>query len=316
MNIYGIRLPIKALLQLVYAGAVLSMLFWLLVRQDALATLPGLLLSPWAWVVVTGWMAGVTLMGLLWKALLAEVFSIEVRIMRALCVQYLSWPGRYLPMRIGLFLGKVGLLKLDSVRATPVVQSVFLEQILFLLSGVVLALALCAARQLSVEAGSDNAPVFVAIALLLTVVGCALAVRALNLFAPLIRRWTPIAEVGPLPRLRLSAGYVGLHLLLGATHWPLMLAWFPDMAASIGLLWLVIFVAAAHVLGALAWLVPSGLGVREGVLVYLLHSAGASLEDAIVLVAAYRLLSIFADGLTFLLGLVLKRADPGQSVSV
>ncbi|WP_127818206.1 lysylphosphatidylglycerol synthase domain-containing protein [Microbacterium sp. CPCC 204701] len=270
------------------------------------------------WVVATLLFAvAVPVTGLLWGRMVRLLDpSRESRVtpLEAIVVQCASWLLKYIPGQVGsvvnkvVWAGKKGVSR-SLVAITFVYENVFL-QIASLVPSVVILLA-----SLGPQIFGDNATLLV---LPLLVLIPMVAVGYKPFFHALVNvpaRRVLKSEVPPdyfltsWQAVRFSFEFLCPRILNGVGF--VLLA---ETATDIGpAQWLPF--AAAYVLagavGILAFFVPSGLGVREAVIVLIL-SQYIPVPEAIVISLLARLLSTLGDGLIALLYVGLRRAIPKE----
>jgi len=202
----------------------------------------------------------------IWRFLLAGLGG-QLRWSRAAQTWFLSNLMRYIPGNIWQFLGMAELAADDGVSRFTTFASIALHQVLSTTVGLVLA-AVYFAR-------NGQGGLFDAIRPFLWLAPFSLLLCqprflewSLNLLLRVLKR--------PLIRVTLTWGQIWLILLGYLGVWLIMGAGFALLAASITPVTpqqfaaLMASWAAAYVIGYLSMLTPSGLGVREGVLVLLL----------------------------------------------
>ena len=201
-----------------------------------------------------------------WRFVLAGLGG-RLRWSRAAQTWFLSTIVRYIPGNIWQFLGMAELAADDGVSRVSTFASIGVHQVLATLVGIVLAAVYFAAAGEGAWLEAVRPLLWLAP---LTLVLCSPPIlrRSLNWLLGLLKR--PPVDV------TLTWGQVGLALLGYAGVWLLMGSGFALLAASITPITAAQFAAlvatwaAAYVIGYLSMLTPSGLGVREGVMILLL----------------------------------------------
>jgi len=279
---------IKAL----YVLAVLVALGWYVRGLNVeLAVWTEWLATPAPYVFVAAWAAMAGILGFAWVRVVRAHLGLHLPAKDWLPLQAMAWLGRYLPGKVGLLAGKLGLVSRHGITVRALGFTVVYEQLAFVMAG--LALAMCvspAALGLegTIARAWDDAAFWRLLAAFILGVMIVPAMQALRPIAGL-QRASPTRHEWTVPLLYLLAhtcAGVGLFVCLRAM--PGMEASGPSMIHVVGLL------AAANVAGILALFAPAGLGVRELVLVAGL-APWVPAPDAIVLAALLRVLSVVAD---------------------
>ena len=201
-----------------------------------------------------------------WRFVLAGLGG-RLRWSRAAQTWFLSTIVRYIPGNIWQFLGMAELAADDGVSRVATFASIGVHQVLATLVGIVLAAVYFAAAGQGALLEAVRPLLWLA-PLLLILCSPPILRHSLNWLLRLLKR--PPVDV------TLTWGQVGLALLGYAGVWLLMGSGFALLAASITPITsaqvaaLVATWAAAYVVGYLSMLTPSGLGVREGVMILLL----------------------------------------------
>lgn len=202
----------------------------------------------------------------IWRFILAGLGG-RLRWSRAAQTWFLSGLVRYIPGNIWQFLGMAELAADDGVSRVTTFASIGVHQVLGTVAGMVLAAVYFAAAGQGAWLEAVRPLLWLA-PLSLLICSPPVLRRSLNWLLHLLKR--PPVDV------TLTWGQVGLALLGYAGVWLLMGSGFALLAASIVPITaaqfpaLVATWAAAYVVGYLSLLTPSGLGVREGVMVLLL----------------------------------------------
>lgn len=273
-----------------YVAAVILALAWYISRLDMAAySWAAWFGSSGPYAFVTGWALMAAVLGFAWSRVVRSQLGLTLRAPEWLRLQAAAWLGRYLPGKIGLFAGKLGLVERHRVPLSSLGFTVVYEQVAFVAAGV--ALALCTPGVLF---GSDvwneawDAMSFVRFAA--AICACVAVLPVMRLVGRLLR--VP-RLAGPQHAWRLPFWYVAAHAVAG-TGLYLCLAGRPDISGSPSLLYAVGLLAAANVAGIVAVFAPAGLGVREAVLVAGL-TPWLTLDAAVVTATMLRVLSVLAD---------------------
>lgn len=278
---------------------------WLIINSDFPAGLDELLTDYRSWLFVVGWAVIPIGLGLLWRWQLRVTSGLSLSLPVTLKIQALAWAGRYLPGKAGLWIAKIALVRRGNVSAVMLTSTVLLEQLLFLVTGMLVAIIAFAWQMdaslqlLSTQLGRWQG----AHVLLWAVLGWSLlALLVVTMYRKAyvkaylekIIAQLPPRSAWPSLVLGLVLGHVALHVVVGISLYPLLTALCPDAAALLGLTGVVGVLALANTAGILAVFAPAGLGVRELVLAYFLAVDG-DYETALVVAVYIRVLSMLAD---------------------
>lgn len=197
------------------------------------------------------------LLAVLWWRLLPVLDAQKLNISTVFNIQSVSWLGRYLPAKAGLYLGKIYLGNKQGLHLGSITKSILYENIFFIGSGLVISSFLAAERLTFIS------PVSLMVTIFFTVITLPFVVEKLSpYFAP------------DIPKLDLKRAYstfclyIFVHLLLGSLHYLFFISItgcreFPPVD-------FVAITSAANTLGILAFFIPAGIGVREGIYLLLL----------------------------------------------
>ena len=246
-----------------------------------------------------GWAAMVVVLGKAWAVGLQQLSGVRLGFRTWLPAQTSAWAGRYLPGKIGLFAGKLALLKRSDVPLNALTLSVLYEQLAFVVAGALIAV-------LSPVPFSSWGPFVERVAALLGQPLVIVLMAIAGLFAAwFVARWMrPRFPAFVAHRwwqtIIVFALHGGAHVVVGIGFHALVVELatgpgVPGVWFSVGAL------AAAHVAGALAIFAPAGLGVREVVLAAAL-SPFMPFHAAIVLATIARALTLIVDALLFVAG--------------
>lgn len=297
-------------------GALLVMLglgYFGLALQENLATMPVVVMSPAAWLVVAFSLLvaplSIALLTVLFTCLLRD-FGITVGFWHAYEILGISQIGKYLPGNVGHFVGRAALAKSHGVPLGPVVNATALEIIWTLALGFGLA-AVALLWLLDAPLGGhfallDNQAVLLSLATVLALLPW-LAIFLMNAWLPALSCRMGDGNLVPLPRL-VTAVVTALillscFLLLGVAAYFQAQFLFGLEAGS--LLPFVLLFTAAWVAGYVVPGAPGGLGIREALLLAL-FSPVIGAAGALAVGVSARVLSTIGDGLTFLIGISLR----------
>jgi glycosyltransferase 2 family protein len=253
-----------------------------LLQRNLLILLPAMLLISMA---VVGW-------GLNWSLVLRGLGA-KAGLSRSLSVFLYTWLGRYVPGTVPYHASRILAAESLGTDKTKVGASIAYETVLMLGSGALLG---CLGVLLGLGAGRGSL-VYLLAAVPLASLPFALQPRVL---VPLANRALRVAgrpDIGHdsfLTGRQTAAsflGYAGVHVVNGLSFVLVLMALNDgsvNPALAIGAYTL------GGIAGAAAIFVPSGIGVREGVIVGLLSGVMAP-EEALLAAAAARAISIVAD---------------------
>lgn len=270
----------------------------------------------WLWVIATIIFAlAVPVTGLIWGRML-RVLDREARVssIEAIAVQCLSWLLKYVPGQVGSVINKVVWAGRKGISRTLVVITFVYENVFLQLASIVPAVGI-----LLISLGPE---IFGANVTLLVVPLLVLVPLVLIVCKPFFHRIVSIPArralkqdvpreyfLSSLQSLRFFVEFLFPRILNGAGF--VMIAatvsavapdqWAPFAAAYI----------LAGAIGILAFFVPSGLGVREAIIVLIL-SQYIPVAEAIVISLLARLLSTIGDALIALIYLLARRTIPKE----
>lgn len=236
----------------------------------------------------------------LWCKILAT-FGITLSYRRAFCIQYISHLGRYIPGKIWSYVMQSSLTAQDKISPTQTLGSSVILTLLMNVGGlVVFATSFLLWDIVTVV---TRVALVVSFFLLIGIL-CRLHVleKTLNLIATKFATHYPPMHCTPLPYLSLTAltlsswlaFTVGLHMIVNSFYRV-------DIRQSVILVGIF---AVSWLLGYYALLSPGGLGVQEGIQVYLL-TFFFPLPLSIVIALALRLWITLGDIIVFVWAMVL-----------
>jgi uncharacterized membrane protein YbhN (UPF0104 family) len=186
---------------------------------------------------------------------------------KVLRIYFVANLGRYIPGKVWQFMAWFYLLEQEGVSPVHTLTSMALNQVIQNMTGLALAFVVLAGFR-STGLSRRLLPFWVLIPLGLIVVQPPILEKLLNGALRLFKRESVTIELSPWDLACFTAVHFLIWLCYGLAFYlfiralyPVPLAWLPALAG--------IF-AGAWVLGFLSFLAPGGLGVREGILVYLL----------------------------------------------
>lgn len=273
--------------KLIYVVVAVVLLFWALWSAAGSGQeWSSLLAAPGLAGFVAGWCAMATLLGVAWGHVISAYLGIHIPARIWLPLQGAAWAGRYLPGKIGIFVGKAALLERYPVGVRPLGFTVAFEQIAFLAIGVAVMLLALPVLEMP-RVGSLALPSGIRLAIAISI--CVGLIPIANLIAG--RLGLP-GRPGILRAVSLVALYLLAHLVPGAGMYMALAQFMPNEEPT--LLYVISLLASANVAGMLAVFAPAGLGVREAVLVAGL-TPFTGVANAISIAAVLRILSMIAD---------------------
>lgn len=288
----------------------------------ALAFLATLLASQWqqlqafAWQVTPGWvLLALVILWLTWLLELNQWRFILGRLggplpyRRAAQIWFLSNIIRYIPGNVWQFLGMAEMAAANGVPRLVTLASIAIHQAISTLAGLVLA-ALYFASTGTVTWLDTLRPLLWLAPLALVFLHPRILQWALNWALALVKR--PAVQVTLTLRdlLRLFGAYLVVWLGFGLGFAALVRAFMPLPAGAVP--WLIAAFAAAYVLGYLSMLTPSGLGVREGVLVLLLEPLLPAPLPVVIALAARIWMTLGELGAAGVVALSLRHTRPSH----
>ena len=259
--------------------------------------------QPAVWLFILGWMVLPTGLAILWRWNLA--FNFDIRLSLAVCMttQALAWTGRYLPGKAGLWLAKLGITVDLAQNRKRLGHSVLAEQLLFLMTGMILAAVLMPWHVvLSLPEVVSTVPdAFLQFGKsvwwlpLLAVLFFLVFVAMFVVFIALGKKLGGMVGWWSAPHwMLLAAGHGILHVLVGLSLYPLIVVLLPSAAETLGVSGVIAALALGNCVGILAIFAPAGLGVREVVLALCL-SENIGFPGALSVAVFLRLLTLLAD---------------------
>ncbi|HEX9751298.1 MAG TPA: lysylphosphatidylglycerol synthase domain-containing protein [candidate division Zixibacteria bacterium] len=228
--------------------------------------------------VIVGWLSFASLVQL-WRLLLTAISRRTISYARAYRATALANLGKYVPGKVWSVMGLVYFLREDGFAPAVSLAATILHQAYTVVSGAIFIVAILGTLIVR------DLPIVVVIAVL---AGCTILLYP-PIFSRLVNRGMRLLKRDPIvvaiPFLRAVAfffGYLAAWTCYGATFWLLLNAIgiegqpFWSTAAAF---------VAAYLLGFLALFSPGGLGVREGVLAWLLSPAlGAGVAGVLAVI--------------------------------
>ncbi len=272
--------------------------------------------ADWRWAAaVLLFAAAVPVTGLLWRAMLRSIQpDARVSVREAVALQCASWLLKYIPGQVGSTLNKILWAGRKGVSRAVVVITVLYENVFLQVASLAPGAAIVAAT-LGPQVFGDEPVV-----LLLPVL--ALAPLLLLLWRPAFHRIVAVPARRALKRdvprefflrtrttVALLAGFL-VPRLLNAAGFVLLAVSVSDVAPADWPLFGAAYVLAGAI-GILAILVPSGLGVREAVIVVLIAPT-VGVAAAIVISVLARLCATVGDAVVALVYVLTRRTVPKE----
>lgn len=247
-----------------------------------------------AWLSVVFLVAAVMVSGALWGKLIKDSTGYEVSIKDSLRIHSASWILKYVPGQVGSLVNKVAWAGKVGVSKTAAATSVIYENILLVFASMVVSIPIVLIADSDVYA---DPTVLMGLALVLAILvlsNDSVLYRILNYLLRLVKK-KPIdrkymmrggsmlkyTSLYAIPRILNGIGFV---IICSA-----MFSVTPEMYLPLA----ATFVFASAI-GLLALFVPSGIGVREAVIVVLL-STYIPVEQAVVVSLVARFFATMAD---------------------
>jgi len=198
----------------------------------------------------------------------ASPFPKEMDLGRAAQIWFLSNAARYIPGNVWQFVGMLHLCAKEGISKTATLTSIVIHQALSNLTGLLLAGAYFLLTRQNWPTRLE--PLFILVLLALVLIHPAVLQRLLNAVLTRLRRSPIVISLRFSRLLLLSIGYGLVWTIYGSA--------FAALATAVtSLSWptvphLVATFIGAYVMGYLSLLTPSGLGVREGIMIVLLEA--------------------------------------------
>jgi glycosyltransferase 2 family protein len=270
------------------------------------------------WIVATLiFAAAVPLTGILWGRMLRALdadASTRVSHLEAILVQCASWLLKYIPGQVGSVVNKVVWAGKKRISRSLVVITFVYENVFLQLASIVPSIIILF-LSLGPEIFGENATLLLLpLIILVPIVVVAykpIFHRVVNLPARrVLKQPVPESHFLSSPQsLRFTLEFVGPRVLNGV-GFVLLAATVTPVEPSLWLPFAAAYVLAGAI-GILAFFVPSGLGVREAVIVLVL-SQYIPVAEAIVISLLARLVSTIADAVVALFYLALRRSIPKE----
>lgn len=249
----------------------------------------------WAsWWSVVFFVGAVAVSGVLWGKLVQQMSDRAVPVRDSVRIHSASWLLKYVPGQVGSLVNKIAWAKKHDHSKKTIATSVIYENVLMVFASVLLSLPLVLLLDIELFGNSS-------IVLALLAVVPMLVVANQRVFYTILNTMLRVAKRKPLEGSTLLSSrqilintlyYTGPRILNGIGFVIIAAAMLPvtfDMYVPLASIFIL-----AGVVGMLALFVPSGIGVREGIIV-LLASVYFAPEQAIVLALVARFFTTIAD---------------------
>ena len=240
--------------------------------------------------------AAVIVSGILWGYVFHKVAHVKVNVLEAVRAHCAAWVLKYIPGQVGAYVYKLDWGKKRGASKTATTLAFAYDMVFLTLASTVVVIPIVL---LGIGGDSHGSSLFLAYVIILTALFFATRkslTRSVLLFIQKISgKKVADTKVLDLKEVaQLSAWYL-LPRVVNAFGFIMIAAAVVDVGLSAYVSLGAIYVLAG-IVGIYAFFVPSGLGVREGVIV-LFASAYMSVEQAIVLSLLARLYATIADGI-------------------
>jgi uncharacterized membrane protein YbhN (UPF0104 family) len=211
-------------------------------------------------------LASLSLYSWQWKFSLQRLGA-AIGFIKVLRIHFIGNLGRYIPGKVWQFLGWFYLFEREGVSPVQTLTSIAINLVLQNMIGLALAFVVLAGLH-AAELSGRLLPFLAAIPLGLVVIQPSVLEKLLNWGLRLFRRGPVVIELTAWDMARFAALHLLCWLGYGLAFYLFTRALYPvpleRLPALVGIF------AGAWVIGFLSFLAPGGLGVREGILVYLL----------------------------------------------
>lgn len=287
----------KRLLQLIVWGVIvfIAVVFVQALARDWDSVRDTLTTISWtSWLSVVCFVLAVVASGVLWGSLVEQMSGKPVPLRDAVRVHAASWLLKYVPGQVGSLVNKIAWARSRGLSQKTIATSVIYENVLMVFASVVLSLPLLYFLDISLFGDATIVVALLAVLPMLVVTHEKVFYAVLNTLLRAAKRSQLTGSTLLTSRQILinTMYYLGPRLLNGIGFVILAAAMLPvtaDMYVPLASIFIL-----ASVVGMLALFVPSGLGVREGIIV-LLASVFFSPEEAIVLALVARFFTTAAD---------------------
>jgi hypothetical protein len=211
-------------------------------------------------------LASLSLYAWQWKFSLQRLGA-AIGFIKVLRIYFMGNLGRYIPGKVWQFVGWFYLFEREGVRPVRTLTSIAVNQVIQNMTGLALAFVVFAGLR-STGLSGRLLPFLAVIPLGLLVIQPSVMERLLNWGLRLFKRGPVAIELTAWDLVRFAALHLLCWLGQGLAFYLFIRALYPVLLERLPAL--VGIFAGAWVIGFLSFLAPGGLGVREGILVYLL----------------------------------------------
>ena len=263
-----------------------------------------------SWISILFFIGAVAVSGMLWGCIVANLSGKNVPANDAIRVHLASWLLKYVPGQVGSLVNKIAWASKHDYRKKLIVTSVLYENVLMVFASLILSIPL-----IFIDASrfTDSTVLWALVIILPMSLVCNQRVfyAILNLALRLIKK-RPIekSELLTSKQIFVNTLYYMIPRALNGAGFVLIAVAMFDISPDMYVPFASVFIFAS-IIGMLALFVPSGLGVREGIIV-LFASVYIPTEQAIVLALVTRFFTTLADIGVFALYLLLNKGRISQ----
>ena len=251
-------------------------------------------MSPVAWGSIVCFVAAVAVSGSLWARLVRQMSGKQVNMADAVRIHSASWLLKYVPGQVGSLVNKLAWAQGQGYSKKTIGTSVIYENVLMVFASMLLAIPALIVVGFGVLGDTTILLALLAVVPLLVICHKKVFYTILNTALRLAKR-KPLAdsELLSTSQIIVNTLYYMLPRILNGIGFVIIAAAMLPVTAEMMIPLASIFIFAGAI-GMLALFVPSGLGVREGVIV-LMASAYFPLDQVIVLALVARFFATVAD---------------------
>ncbi|CAN5167252.1 lysylphosphatidylglycerol synthase transmembrane domain-containing protein [soil metagenome] len=254
----------------------------------------------WLWIVaIVVFSIAVPLSGILWGRIVAILApTVTVGLRESMAVHCASWLLKYIPGQVGSIVNKVAWGSRKGISRTLIIITFLYENVFLQVASLVPGIIIIVVALGSDIVTNNGVTAVLLLVALIPLVGVLVprVFHGVISFASrrILKQPVPHEYFLSIPNtLGLLVGFVGPRLLNGL-GFVLLAATIVPVPADQWLFYGAVYVVAGAI-GILAVFVPSGLGVREGVIFACLVAGGVSPAHAVIISLLSRLLSTIAD---------------------
>lgn len=273
--------------------------------QDTLASISWI-----SWLSILFFVGAVVVSGVLWGRIVANLSGKNIPANDAIRVHLASWLLKYVPGQVGSLVNKIAWANKHDYKKKLIVTSVLYENVLMVFASLILSIPLVF---IDVSRFTDSTIMWALMIILPMFLVCNRRV-----FYALLNLALRLAKKRPLEKNELLSSkqifvntlYYMIPRILNGIGFVLIAVAMFDISPDMYIPFASMFIFAS-IIGMLALFVPSGLGVREGIIV-LFASIYIPTEQAIVLALVARFFTTMADIGVFALYLLLNKGRISQ----